>query len=183
MPEHPQTIVIFGASGDLTARKLIPSLYRLDGKKRLPEGVRVAGVARSPFSHDEFRAKMAKAVQEHAAHEWSPEQWDRFARRLFYAPGDASTPEGLTNLEALLAEHEGATGGDRLYYLAVAPDLYGPIATRLGERGMSQDVAAGDGKPASWRRLIIEKPFGHDVASARALNQTLQQSFREHQVY
>lgn len=172
-----QSIIIFGASGDLTSRKLIPSLYSLFCKGRLPPGTRIAGVARSPFSHDEFRSKMAEAVKGAARDDWNADRWQEFARGLFYVAGDAATPGGLEQLKSWLAEVEGPEGGRRLYYLAVAPQLYPEIASRLGEAGMSRD--AGD----NWRRLVIEKPFGHDLASARALNQTLHAHFDEKQIY
>jgi glucose-6-phosphate 1-dehydrogenase len=170
-------LVIFGASGDLAARKLVPSLYRLCRKKRLPVNLKIVGVARSPFSDDAFREKMAGAVKEFAADDWDDGAWQVFARRLHYAAGDAAKPGGLEALQAWLKQAEGPQGGNRLYYLAVAPDLYPEIAKQLGAGGMS----AADGGP--WRRLIIEKPFGHDLASARALNRVLLAHFREDQIY
>jgi glucose-6-phosphate 1-dehydrogenase len=172
----PLTVVIFGASGDLTARKLIPSLYRLHLKGRLPEELRIAGVARSPYSDEAFRQKMADALRRFAAKDGSEAGWEGFARRLFYVAGDATTAGGLDHLKAWLEAHEGPGGGRRLYYLAVAPTLYPGIIKGLGEAGMSQ----GD---HGWRRLIIEKPFGHDLASAKALNRTLRAYFDEDQVY
>ena len=169
------SIVIFGASGDLTSRKLVPSLYRLFCKGRLPEETRIVGVARSALSDEQFRDKLADAAREFAKEDWQPPRWQAFARRLFYAAGDAAKPGGLERLQAWLRGAEEA-GGRRLYYLAVAPQLYPDIVTRLGEAGMSQE----DG---GWRRLVIEKPFGHDLASARALNRTLHAHFREDQIY
>src|SRR6516164_6896806 len=100
----PLTLVIFGASGDLTARKLIPSLYRLCAKGRLPEELRIVGVARSPFSDDEFRTRMAGAVREFAKKEWQEDKYARFARRLAYAAGDAGKPGGLERLQGWLRE-------------------------------------------------------------------------------
>lgn len=170
------SIIIFGASGDLTCRKLVPSLYRLFGKNRLPEETRIIGVARSPLSDEEFRSKLADCVREFAPGDWQAQSWESFAQKLFYAPGDAAKPGGLDRLQARLREMEGTEGGRRLYYLAVAPNLYPEIATRLGEAGMSHE----DG---GWRRLVIEKPFGHDLASARALNRTLHAHFQESQLY
>jgi glucose-6-phosphate 1-dehydrogenase len=170
------TLIIFGASGDLTERKLVPSLYRLFGKRRLPDEARIVGVARSPLSNDEFRAKMADATQRFAADDWQRQRWDDFASRLFYAPGDAAKPGGLSNLQDLLHRAEGSAGGRRLYYLAVAPHLYPEIVMRLGEAGMSQENGG-------WRRVVIEKPFGHDLASARALNHTVHAHFLEKQIY
>jgi glucose-6-phosphate 1-dehydrogenase len=178
MPQ-PVSIVIFGASGDLTSRKLVPALYRLFTKGRLPEGSRIVGVARSPFRDDQFRDKLSQAVGAIYPKEWQPEKWDTFARRLFYAAADAGTPSGMEKLKSRLQEieHGGTSGGSqRLYYLAVAPNLYPEIITRLGEAGMTRD----DG---GWRRVVIEKPFGRDLASARALNQVVHAHFREEQVY
>src|SRR6516162_3135867 len=114
------SIIIFGASGDLTARKLIPSLYRLYCKGRLPAEARIIGVARSRFSRDEFRDKLAGAVREFAPEDWQQPRWQEFAQRLFYVPGDAAQPGGLDGLQAWLRDAEGAAGGRRLYYLAVA---------------------------------------------------------------
>jgi glucose-6-phosphate 1-dehydrogenase len=170
------TIIIFGASGDLTARKLIPSLFRSHCKGRLPAELRIVGVARSPFSDGAYRDKMAEAIQEFAKGDWQAQRWPEFAQRLFYVQGDAAKPEGVKPLQAWLAQHEGKDGGRRLYYLAVMPQLYPEIATRLGEAGMS----AEDG---GWRRLVIEKPFGRDLASARDLNRTLHAHFDEKQIY
>src|SRR5262245_46519028 len=124
--DSPLTIIICGASGDLTARKLIPSLYRLAIKNRLPPDARIVGVARSQFSDDAFRAKMAEAVGEHAKREWSDQRGESFARQLFYAQGDATKEAGLANLTARLRDWEGDRGGRRLFYLAVAPELYAP---------------------------------------------------------
>ncbi len=177
MDTLPLTLVIFGASGDLTARKLLPSLYRLAKKDRLPQEARVIGVARSPFSDQAFREKMAAAIKEHARDDWDEATWARFAPRLGYAPGDAGTADGLLNLKRRLDELEHGQAGRRLFYLSVAPDLYPQIATRLGEVGL-----ATENGPA-WRRLIIEKPFGHDLATARALNETVRQHFHESQIY
>jgi glucose-6-phosphate 1-dehydrogenase len=176
MNAGPLTLVIWGASGDLTARKLVPSLYRMAVKKRLPDELRIVGVARSPFSDDQFREKMATAVQEFAPHEWSQPSWTAFAQRLFYVAGDTSKPDGLDALARWLVDHEGAGGGRRLYYLAVAPTLHEEIVTRLGATGLSDEKGG-------WRRVIIEKPFGRDLASARELNRVLRTRFREDQIY
>jgi glucose-6-phosphate 1-dehydrogenase len=173
----PLTIVIFGASGDLTSRKLLPALYSLFAKGRLPAEAQVVGVARTPMSDDDFRARMAPAVRG-ASEAWDQATWDAFAGRVFYAAGDAATPAGLEHLRAGLQKREGGEGGRRLYYLSVMPDLYPKIATALGEAGMSRE----DG-PERWRRLIIEKPFGRDLASARELNRVLHASWQEEQLF
>jgi glucose-6-phosphate 1-dehydrogenase len=172
------TIVIFGATGDLTGRKLIPALYQLARKERLPKEARIVGVARSPLSDDEFRGRLEGSVREAARADWNADRWQQFARRLSYVPGDAARPGGLDPLQAWLRDAEEQGGGRRLYYLAVSPDLYPTIITRLGESGMNREESA-----ENWRRVVIEKPFGHDLASARALNRTIAAHFREEQVY
>jgi glucose-6-phosphate 1-dehydrogenase len=179
MMPSPLGIVIFGASGDLTARKLIPALYHLCEKGRLPDEARIVGVARSPLSDDEFRARLGERLGTDSK-DGQPRRWDDFARRIFYVSADAGQTDGMARVEARLADQEKHGGGPgasrRLYYLAVAPDLYEPIITQLGHAGMNRD----DG---GWRRLIIEKPFGHDLASAREVNRMVHEYFREDQVY
>jgi glucose-6-phosphate 1-dehydrogenase len=177
MDTIPLTLVIFGASGDLTSRKLVPSLYRLDRKKRLPPETKIVGVARSPFSDDAFRDRMGKAIQEHAKSDWDAAAWAAFAPRLHYVAADAAKPAGLGPVNSWLKQREGNHPGRRLFYLAVGPDLYPAIVTNLGQEGLNRD----DG--AAWSRLIIEKPFGRDLSSARALNQTVRQNFNESHVY
>ncbi len=176
MAANPLTIVIFGASGDLTGHKLVPALFRLFRKGRLPAEARIVGVARSAFSDEQFRTRLADPVQKTLGKEWHPEHWQEFARRVFYVSSDAAKPGGLEPLQKWLAAHEEKNSGNRLYYLAVGPDLYPGIATRLGESGLAQE----DG---GWQRLIVEKPFGRDLASARELNRTLHRYFKEEQIY
>ncbi len=172
----PISLVIVGATGDLTARKLIPSLYNLCRKKRLAPEVRIVGVARSALSDDDFRERLAPAAKEFVKGEWSDDTWARFARRLHYIPADAAAPGGVEKVAAALAEIEGGAAA-RLFYLSVAPDLYAPILTRLGE------AHEADEQGEAWRRVIIEKPFGKDAASARALNAVVLKHFREDQVF
>ncbi|MFN4259852.1 MAG: glucose-6-phosphate dehydrogenase [Gemmataceae bacterium] len=169
------SIVIFGASGDLTARKLVPALYRLFDKGRLNGDFRIVGVARSAMNHDQFRAHLASSLREQAP-EKEHQRWAEFAPHIFYLAADASQANGLTRLRDWLTEQEGSAGGNRLYYLSVSPDLYAGIAAQLDETGMSREETG-------WRRLIIEKPFGRDWHSARQLNRTLHQHFREEQLY
>ncbi len=171
------TLVIFGATGDLTARKLAPSLYRLAKKGRLPEDVKIVGAARTPLGDDAFRDRLAAAVKEFAKEDWDEAKWREFARRLFYVPGDAAKPGGLDGLKAWLQKAEGGRGGRRLFYLAVAPNLYADIARQLAAEGLNRQEGQ------NWARLIIEKPFGRDVASARELNRVLRGAFAEEQIY
>jgi glucose-6-phosphate 1-dehydrogenase len=169
------SIIIFGASGDLTGRKLIPALYNLFRKGRLPADFQVVGVARSVFSHEQFRANMQAAVQEFSAENYARELWERFAEHVFYAPGDASKPDELSRVLEVVGSRE-QDAHNRLYYLSVAPNLYPAIIQNLG--GCN---ASGEG--AGWCRIIIEKPFGTDLQSAHALNDVVHQSFDESQVY
>jgi glucose-6-phosphate 1-dehydrogenase len=173
-------VVIFGASGDLTARKLIPSLYNLARKRRLPDELRVVGVSRTPFRDDAYRDKLKQSTRRFAASVFDEAGWDTFARRLFYVAADAGAEGGLEPLRRWLDQAE-ATGADRarrLYYLAVSPDLAPAIVEQLGASGLNREPG-----PAAWRRLVIEKPFGHDLASARQLNRLLRARFREDQLY
>jgi glucose-6-phosphate 1-dehydrogenase len=174
----PLTVVIFGATGDLTSRKLVPALYSLFAKGRLPAEAQVVGSARTPMSDADFRAKMAEAVRHAAGARWDQAKWEAFARRLFYVAGDAATVEGLGSLRDWLRRREGDGGGRHLYYLAVMPQLYPKIATALADAGLSQETG-----PDGWRRLIIEKPFGRDLASARELNRVLHAHWAEDQLY
>jgi len=171
----PTTLVIFGASGDLTERKLIPALFSLYRRDRLPGRLQIVGSARSPFSDEQFRAHLRDGAERYATEDFDAAAWDRFAATISYLPGDSSAADDYTRLETFLREKEGGPA-NRLYYLAVAPSLYAPIVEHLGAAGMARET---DG----WRRVVVEKPFGHDLASAHALNDVIHRAFAEHQVY
>lgn len=182
MSQLPLHLIILGASGDLTARKLVPSLFRLWVKKRLPDKLKVVGVSRTPLGNDGFRARMADAAKQFASKEWSESSWSEFAQRLYYAQGDAAGDGGLVNLKSFLAESEGASGiGNRLFYFSVMPELYAPILGRLDAAGLTTGAPAGGESP--WRRIVIEKPFGKDLESARKLNKAISDYLREDQIY
>jgi len=171
-------IVIFGANGDLTKRKLLPALYRLAHERRLPPGIAILGISRTPMSHDQFREKMRESVQQFIEDsDVDPAIWDAFAKGLFYMAGDVGDPKCYTDLAECLAqlERDRHTGGNVLFYLSTQPSQYAPVARGLGEVGLSK----GNG----WRRVIIEKPFGHDLASARQLSDEVHEYFDEHSVY
>ncbi|WP_020471174.1 glucose-6-phosphate dehydrogenase [Zavarzinella formosa] len=173
------TIVIFGASGDLTSRKLIPALFRLDAAGQLPEDTQVVGVARRPYTSEEFRKLIEPKVQEAIKSmgvQWFAGTWNRFARRLHYVPGDAAQPEGAQALAEWFKKHEGEAGGNHLYYLSVAPELYSGIAQQLGDAGLTKETGG-------FRRLVVEKPFGHNLQSARVVNSSLLPYFKESQIY
>jgi glucose-6-phosphate 1-dehydrogenase len=174
----PCVIVIFGANGDLAKRKLLPALYRLAYERRLPPGFAIIGNSRSTMSDEDFRAMMCDAVMKFL--EDSPfdqSRWDDFAQAISYIPGDVNDPDLYSRVRTSLDEiaKSRQTGGNVLYYLSTAPSLYEAVIDRIGAAGLAQ----GDG----WRRVVIEKPFGHDSQSARALSQRVQQVFREEEIY
>ena len=171
-------LVIFGANGDLTRRKLIPALYRLAYDRRLAAGFAVIGISRTPLSDDEFRARMLDSVRKYSEDTTFDEDvWRAFAQGLFYHAGDIDDPEMYRRLAARIADVEQSrkTGGNVVFYLSTQPSQYAPAAFGLG--------AAGLARGAGWRRLIVEKPFGHDLASSRQLSDDLHQVFDESEIY
>jgi glucose-6-phosphate 1-dehydrogenase len=175
-PQDAQTtIVIFGASGDLTRRKLIPSLIHLHGRGRLPRSLRVIGTSRSPYTDETFRSHLEEGLGRFSDEGPDREAWKELAGRVLYRSGDISRPEDFAALDRELAEIEGGPA-NRLYYAATAPTFYGPIVKALGAADMTDE---GEG----WRRIVIEKPFGRDLATARELNRQVHRVFRESQVY
>ena len=169
------SIVIFGASGDLTRRKLVPALYNLYLKDRLPDRFCIVGNSRTKFSHDEWRERVQGGVRDFSGQSYDEAAWGTFAENLFYVPGSASEPDDMGKIQDFLQKQE-PDSANRLYYLSVAPSLYVPIVRNLGKLQM----AKGD---SSWRRIIIEKPFGTDMASAHELNEEVHGVFEESQVY
>lgn len=169
------TILIFGASGDLTRRKLIPALYNTYAKGRLADGVSIVGSSRTKLSHDEFRDRMHGGVREFAPEHYSDAKWEQFAQRIYYISGDAGTKEGMDAIEPGLRAIEDGKA-NRLYYLSVAPELYVPIIRNIGTHGMAHESEG-------WRRIVIEKPFGKDLESAHALTSEVHAVFTERQVY
>ena len=170
------TIVIFGASGDLTSRKLIPALYQLYRKSRLPGDVRIVGFSRTKFSDDQWRESLAETTREFAGSSFDEKSWNQFARSIFYQPGDLRKADDVANLSERLKTLEDGKDGDRLYYLSTAPRFYEPAIANLGGAGMAEESSGA-------RRVVIEKPFGTDLASARALNKAVHEVFAEHQIY
>lgn len=174
MEQISPTIVIFGASGDLTRRKLIPALFSLFVKGQLPADFRIVGSARSEFDDERFREHLRDGVNQTRA-SLDASKWEEFASHLTYVQGDYGDPTALRRLGQRLTELE-PEGAGRLYYFAVPPTIYGDLIAAMGMAGLS---AGG----AGWRRLVVEKPFGHDLDSARALNRQLHAMCHEDQVY
>ncbi len=171
----PCVLTIFGASGDLTKKKLLPALYALAFRRLLPSRFAVVGVARTPESDDEFRERMKVAVQEHARDEFRDEVWEPLAESMRYVGTDFSDEGGEDEVARTLSEldEERGTGGNRVYYLAIPPSVFPTVVDALGRRRSTE----------GWTRLIIEKPFGHDLESAQTLTSAIQEHFTEDEVF
>ncbi|MFZ5833123.1 MAG: glucose-6-phosphate dehydrogenase [Planctomycetota bacterium] len=172
----PHTIVIFGASGDLTSRKLIPALYELYRKKRLPPATRVIGFSRTPFSHDAWREKLAGTTAYFVGKTFDRNLWNEFCRSIFYHAGDIENPEDFPKLRDSLNEIEGESGATRIFYLSTAPKFYTTAVAEMGASGLASEERG----PV---RVVIEKPFGTDLKTAKELNLAVHKVFREDQVY
>ena len=178
----PFTLVIFGASGDLTRRKLLPAFHRLYCQGLLHPETRILGFARSDKTDECFRNELRESMSDTGACDGQPfddDAWDDFASRLYYQRGAYDSTEDFAALGKQLEDLAGGTGarGNCLYYLATPPQFFAPITDQLAELGLAR--GAGE----AWARIIIEKPFGHDLASARALNEHLRTAFDEEQIF
>jgi glucose-6-phosphate 1-dehydrogenase len=174
----PCCLVIFGASGDLAHRLLVPALYNLAAARLLPEAFSLIGVARSPSSSEAFRADLAKSLPQFANRSIDQNVLNQVLGCVGYVQGDPDDESTYANIERELTrvERERATQGNRLFYLATPPAGFAPIGCHLGQSGLARENGA-------WRRVIIEKPFGTDLASAHALNQKLLSVLKEHQIF
>jgi glucose-6-phosphate 1-dehydrogenase len=174
----PCAVVIFGASGDLTKRKIIPSLYRLFAINLLPDPFFVIGTARTLLSDNDFRASMKEAVKEAFPQDFSESAWQIFSEMLYYQRIEYNTQNTYAELKnkLLALEKKHGTGGNRIYYLATPPTVYEPVIENLGIAGLSKE----DG---GYRHVVVEKPIGSDLESAVHLNNTLAASFTERQIY
>jgi glucose-6-phosphate 1-dehydrogenase len=171
----PCALVIFGASGDLTHKKLMPALYALAVRRLLPPRFAIVGVARTDGDDDSYREDMKAAVQRHARDPFRQDVWDELAASLHYVATDFADAGGEDKLHDLLGrlDEERSLGGNRVFYLAVPPPAFPTIVEALGKR------RNGHG----WTRLIVEKPFGHDLASARELTAMLREYFGEEEIF
>jgi glucose-6-phosphate 1-dehydrogenase len=175
----PCTIVIMGASGDLTERKLVPALFNLFQNRGLSGAFSVVGCARTPMDNKAFRDKMHKAIKSHG--EFNQSAWEDFSKNLLYHVVDYQDSETFSNLKKNLVNQsqEKGTRGNYVFYLAVPPSLYKPVSRLIGVSNLSREFEDGKG----WSRLVVEKPFGHDLASARDLDRSLHEYFQEHQIF
>jgi len=174
MDSLPTTIVIFGASGDLTQRKLVPALYNLLRKGRLPGKINIVGFARRPYSDQEFRQRMQTGLKKFSAETYDEGLWNVFVNKLCYFRGDLTSAEDFTRLAEFLIDIDDGPS-DRLYYLATAPSFYEKIVGNLGAARMAAQEFGN-------RRIVIEKPFGHDLATAHELNAAVHDVFAENQI-
>jgi glucose-6-phosphate 1-dehydrogenase len=169
------TVVIFGASGDLTRRKLVPALYNNHVKGRMLGCKEIVGFARRPYTDETFRQRLQEGVKAFSPDSFNQTHWDEFSSNLTYFQGNLDVPEDFEQLGDFLKQREGAPT-NRLYYLATAPEHYIPVVNCLGQAGLAN-------QSEGWRRIIVEKPFGKDLTSARELNKILHAVFEESQVY
>jgi glucose-6-phosphate 1-dehydrogenase len=176
----PCTFIIFGATGDLTHRRIMPALVNLRRAGLLPPQTAVLATARRPYTDEAFRAEMAAAIADHSRLPIEPALWADFASGLHYQQGDFASPDAYRALAHRLdqIDAERGTRGNRLFYLATPPSAYAGIVEQLGKVGLDKEQRGG-----GWARIVIEKPFGHDLASARALNRDVLRVFRESQIY
>lgn len=177
----PTAVVIFGASGDLTARKLIPAVYNLAADNLLPADFYLVGYGRKSIPDDEFRQLAADAIKEFSRRELNDEVWNRVAERTSYVAGGYDDPEAFDRLAEHLKEIDKKVGREvqPLFYISTPPSVFAPILKNLGSSGLAGKHL---GK-AHHAKVIIEKPFGRDLESARSLNATIRSVFEEHQVY
>ena len=186
MPE-PCTVVIFGATGDLTQRKLLPTLAHLLHDHPLPEGFSVVAFARRPMNDEQWRGMALDSINKYMP---DNDKLDReaqhdFAQRMYYCQSDFNDREGYEKLADILErlDREKGTQGNRMYYLATPPTLDSEIIFQLGGAGLARPAAGQYGDEESWTRIVIEKPFGRDLASAQKLNREIARVFHESQTY
>lgn len=179
LPGAPCAMVIFGAGGDLTKRKLIPALYNLANGKLLPEQFAIVGMSREENSTEQFRQTATEDIRLYSTAGVDMESWDWFVKRLYYISGDFKDPAAYKKLGETLDEvdKEQGTSGNRLFYLATSPTFFPVIVEQLGAAGLSRE------DNSHWRRVVIEKPFGHDLASAVDLNRRIGKVLEEKQIY
>ncbi len=169
-PAEPQAVVIFGASGDLTKRKLLPAFWHLYAEGLLPQGIAIIGYARTEMSDAEFQAYARENIAKFARVDPAGEDWDEFAKRLSYIPGEFDNEKSMEHLE--WTDKTQGTNGGRFYYCATPPAAYPDIVARLGESELHPEA-----------KIVIEKPFGRDLDTARHLNDVLHSVFRESQIF
>lgn len=178
MSNENTTVVILGGTGDLAKRKLVPALFNLNCKGRIPPDLRIVCYARRDYTDDVYRDFMWEGTREFGDLAVNRDEWEEFAKRIFYVRGDLDEAEGYARLNKRLQELDSADSmpSNWLFYLSIGPQYFEPAISNLSSSGLSDEVNG-------WRRVVIEKPFGHDLASAVELNKTVEAVFEESQVY
>ena len=178
-PAPPCIMVIFGASGDLTKRKLVPALYNLAREGLLSQQFAVVGFAFDQMNTDSFRELLSKEIKEFAAEPVNDKLWQWLLDRIYYVQGDFGDDAAYRRLkdQILAAEKKHNTQANRFHYLAIAPQFFAPVAKKLGEIGLTRE------ENGHWARVVVEKPFGHDLESAIQLNKDLKETLDERQIY
>ncbi|HEX5807586.1 MAG TPA: glucose-6-phosphate dehydrogenase [Anaerolineales bacterium] len=171
----PVSIIIFGASGDLTQRKLIPSLFNLHRKERMPQKFRIVGYGNTAFTDEQFREHLKQGMKQFASYQYTDDEWNTFASNLAYQQGRYTDLADFKKLSTFLQAWENGSG-NRIYYMATPPGVFPNIVDLLG---LTDQLDEQNG----WRRVVIEKPFGTDLASARSLNQQIHKALHERQIY
>ena len=175
----PCSVVIFGVTGDLATKKLMPAIYDLGNRGLLPPGFALIGFARRDWEHEDFAAIVLEAVKKHARTPFRQEVWDRLSEGIRFVQGTFEDDAGFENLATTLAtlDEERGTGGNHAFYLSIPPGAFPVVLEQLSKSGLAKPA---DGQ---WRRVVIEKPFGHDLASAKELNKVVNRVFPEHTVF
>ena len=175
----PCVMVIFGASGDLTKRKLIPALCNLAGDGLLSKQFAIVGFAANDYTTETFRKMLTEEIPKYSAKPIDQKLWNWFVERIYYVKGDFQDAQAYQRLKERIdqADKQHNTLGNKFFYLAVAPRFFSPIAKLLGETGLTKEEGN------HWARVIVEKPFGHDLESAKQLNHDLKQVLTENQIY
>jgi glucose-6-phosphate 1-dehydrogenase len=178
-PAEPCCMVIFGASGDLTKRKLIPALCNLAQNNLLARQFALIGFSYAPMTTEQFRAQLTEDIKSFATAPVDQQLWDWFLNRIYYVQGDFADPAAYQKLKEQMAacDKEHGTHGNKFFYAAVAPRFFGLVVKQLGAAGLTQETGE------QWSRVIIEKPFGRDLDSAKALNREIKETLKESQIY
>ncbi|MBI3089284.1 MAG: glucose-6-phosphate dehydrogenase [Candidatus Tectomicrobia bacterium] len=179
VPGAPCAMVVFGASGDLTKRKLVPALFNLACEGLLPDGFALLGFARTPLNEEKFRGAMTESIKRYGTRQFNAAVWEKFVQRLFYQQHEYDDPASYTALKAQLQklDRDCGTQGNHIFYLSTPPGFFPTIIENLGAAGLNLE------ERGKFSRVVIEKPFGRDLASAVKLNEIVYQQFQEHQVF
>jgi glucose-6-phosphate 1-dehydrogenase len=181
----PCVLVIFGVTGDLARKKLMPAIYDLANRGLLPPGFSLVGFARRDWADEDFAQVTHDAVKEHARTPFRDTVWDQLSEGVRFVPGEFTDDAAFDKLAECVADldQQRGTGGNYAFYLSVPPKFFPLVVKQLKRSGLADPPPPSPGHPVPWRRVVIEKPFGHDLASARALNETLSEVFPAHSVF